>query len=103
MFSFTLIIKPYNRENCVLDDMRTIYSGNTCLIAKNRKHGGLYLHKCAKIIKGSFHNVAGSISYPILMAKKEVHVRVENFHSKPNVVTDQRIKQDIIQIVDTNY
>lgn len=98
-YSFTLIIKPYKRVNSTLDDMRTIYNGNTCLVAKNDKFGGLYLHKCARIIKGSFRKVAGSIKYPILMAKNEVHIKVENFHSAPNIITDQYIKQDIISVI----
>jgi len=100
--SFTLIVKPYKRENCTLDDMRTIYNGKTCLVAKNDKFGGLYLHKCAKIIKGKFHKVAGSVRYPILIAKNEVHIRVENFHSAPNIITDQYIKQDIITVTDVS-
>ena len=98
--SFTLIIKPYKRENCTLDDMRVIYNGKTCLVAKNSKFKGLYLHKSAKIIKGSFHKNAGSIRYPILFAKSEVHIRVTDFHSAPNIITDQYIKQDIISITD---
>jgi hypothetical protein len=100
--SFTLIVKPYKRENCTLDDMRTIYNGKTCLVAKNDKFGELYLHKCAKIIKGRFYKVAGSVRYPILMAKNEVHIRVENFHSAPNVITDQYQKQDIISVTDVS-
>ena len=100
MHNFTIIIKPYKRENCVLDDMRRIYSGNTCIVAKNNKFGGLYLHKNAKIVKGKFHHVAGSNSYPILCAKtKEVHIEVTNFHSPPNVITDQCVKQGIIQVL----
>lgn len=101
-YSFTIIVKPYKRVNCTLDDMRVIYNGKTCLVAKNSKHGDLYLHKCAKIIKGSFHKNAGSIRYPILFAKNEVHIRVENFHSEPNIITDQYQKQDIISVVDVS-
>ena len=56
------------------------------------------LHKCCKIIKGSFHKVAGSVRYPILIAKNEVQIRVENFHSEPKIITDQYVKQDIITI-----
>lgn len=99
-YSFTLIVKPYERKNCTLDDMRVIYSDNTCLIAKNSKHGDLYVHKTGKIIKGSFHRNAGSIRYPILFAKNEVHIRFENFPSQPNIITDQHQKQDIISVVD---
>ena len=102
-YSFTIIIKPYKRENCALDDMRVIYNGKTCLIAKNEKYGGLYLHKNAKIIKGAFHNVAGSVKYPILMAKNEVHIRVTNFNSKANIITDQYKKQNIIKVVDLTH
>lgn len=101
-YSFTLIIKPYKRENCTLDDMRVIYNGKTCLVAKNSKHGGLYLHKCAKIIKGSFYKVAGSINYPILLAKSDVHIKIENFHILPNIETDQHVKQDIITVTDVS-
>lgn len=101
-YSFTIIIKQYERKNCMLDDMRTIYNGNTCLVAKNSKHGGLYLHKNAKIIKGSFQNNAGSIRYPILRAKDKVIIKVTNFHSKPNIITDQLKKQDIIELIDCN-
>ena len=100
MHTFTLIIKPYKRESCVLDDMRAIYSGKTCLVAKNHKYGGLYLNKHAKIIKGRFHHGAGSHSYPILLAKtKEVHVLVTDFPYEPDIITDQHHKQDIIQII----
>ncbi len=98
--SFTIIVKPYKRESCVLDDMRTIYNGRTCLVAKNTKQNGLYIHKCAKIIKGSFYRVAGSHNYPILLAKNEVHIRITNFHSPPNIITDQHVKQNIITIID---
>ena len=101
-YSFTLLVNPYNRENCTLDDMRVIYNGKTCLVAKNDKYGGLYLHKCAKIIKGSFHKNAGSLRSPILFAKNEVHIRVTDFHSEPNIITDQYIKQDIITITDVS-
>lgn len=99
-YSFTLIVKRYDIQNCTLDDMRVIYSGNTCLIAKNAKFGELYIHKTGKIIKGRFVKNAGSIRYPILIAEKEVHIRFENFHKHPNINTDQLHKQDIISIVD---
>lgn len=102
-YSFTLVIKQYKRENCTLDDMRVVYSGKTCLIAKNDKFKGLYLHKNAKIIKGKFFKVAGSIRYPILMASKEVRIRITDFHSKANIITDQHEKQDIIKVIDCNY
>lgn len=102
-YSFTIVVKPYERENCTLDDMRSIYSGSTCIVAKNNKHGGLYISKFAKIIKGSFVKVAGSVRYPILIAKNEVHIRVSNFHSKSNVITDQLHKQDIISVINKNY
>ena len=36
-----LVVKRYKRENCTLDDMRVIYHGKNCLVAKNIKHGGL--------------------------------------------------------------
>ena len=98
--SFTLVIKRYKRENCTLDDMRSIYSGNTCLIAKNSKFDGLYIHKSGKIIKGKFLKVAGSVRYPILIAQDEVHIRFENFHSMPSIITDQFVKQSIISVVD---
>jgi len=102
-YSFTLVIKPYTRKNCTLDDMRVIYNDKTCLVAKNSKHKGLYLHKNAKIIKGSFYKNAGSIRYPILFAKNEVHIRVTDFHSKANIRTDQCVKQDIIEVIDCSY
>lgn len=99
MYTFTIIVKRYNRVNCTLDDMRTIYSDKICLVAKNSKFGGLYLHKCAKIIKGKFIDPAGSNSYPILIAQSEVHILVKNFPHMPNIITDQRDKQDIITII----
>jgi hypothetical protein len=102
-YSFTLVVKRYNRVNCVLDDMRVIYSDKTCLIAKNSKFSDLYVHKAGKIIKGKFINNAGSVRYPILIAEKEVHIKFENFPKKPNITTDQYHKQDIISIIDTNY
>lgn len=82
-----------------MDDMRTIYCGNTCLVAKNNKFGQLYLHKTAKIIRGSFAKVAGSNSHPILIANDEVHIKFENFPRYPNITTDQYIKQDIISVI----
>lgn len=99
-YSFTLIIKKYDRQNCTLDDMRVIYSDKTCLVAKNSKFGDLYIHKSGKIIKGRFIKDAGSIMYPILIAQKEVHIRFENFPTEPNIITDQYRKQDIISVVD---
>lgn len=102
-YSFTLVVKQYSRKNCVLDDMRVICNGRTTLVAKNHKFGGLYLHKCAKIIKGHFHKRGGSNSYPILMAHNEVHIRITDLHSKANIITDQHIKQDIINVIDCSY
>lgn len=98
-YSFTLIVKRYDRQNPTLDDMRTIYTHNTCLVAKNKKLGGLYVHKSGKIVKGRFSKCAGSINYPILIAQKEVHIEFNDFPYEPNVVTDQYRKQDIIEIV----
>ena len=95
---FILIVKQYERKNLHCDAMRTIYSGNTCLVAKNKKHGGLYLHKSAKIIKGRFLN-AGSNSYPELLAKGEVHIEF-TLPFKPDLKTDQRHPQDILVIKD---
>jgi hypothetical protein len=100
LYSFTLVVKPYKRENCTLDDMRVIHSNNTCLVAKNSKFGNLYIHKTGKIIKGGFIKNAGSNAYPVLISKNEVHIRFENFKGKPNIGTDQHIKQDIISIID---
>ena len=80
-YSFTLIVKRYDRQNCTLDDMRVIY-------------------KTGKIIKGKFVKNAGSIRYPILIAEKEVHIRFDNFPKEPNIITDQYQKQDIISVVD---
>jgi hypothetical protein len=98
-FTFTLIIKPYIRKNCAMDDIRVIYSDKTCLVAKNSKFGGLYIHPTGKIIKGRFVKFAGSNRYPILIAEKEVHIRFENFPSKPNIITDQYKTQDIITLL----
>lgn len=98
--SFTLVVKRYKRENCELDDMRAIHSGSTCLVAKNSKAGGLYVHKSGRIVKGEFIRVAGSVRYPILIAKDEVHIRFENFRGVPYISTDQRIKQDIVSVID---
>ena len=53
MYSFTLVIKQYERKNPLLDDIRTIHSNNICLVAKNQKTGGLYIHKTGKIVKKS--------------------------------------------------
>ena len=99
-YSFTLIVKRYDRQNCTLDDMRVIYSDKTCLIAKNSKFADLYIHKTGKIIKGKFVKNAGSIRYPVLIAEKEVHIRFDNFPKEPNIITDQYQKQDIISVVD---
>ena len=99
-YSFTLIVKRYDRQNCTLDDMRVIYSDKTCLIAENSKFADLYIHKTGKIIKGKFVKNAGSIRYPVLIAEKEVHIRFDNFPKEPNIITDQYQKQDIISVVD---
>jgi hypothetical protein len=100
-YSFTIVIKRYERQNGGLTDMRTIYADKTCICAKNQKFGGLYLHKNAKIIKGRFHNPAGSNQYPILFPKTdEVHIRVTGFDKIPNIRTNQHHKQDIISIID---
>lgn len=98
--TFTIIVKPYKRENCTLDDMRTIYNGKTCLVAKNNKFGEIYLHKDAKIVKGRFYRVAGSNSSPILLAEtEEVHIKVTDHHNPPDIETDQLHKQDIITVI----
>ena len=94
-----LIVKRYKRENCTCDDMRVIYHGKTCIVAKNSKHGGLYLHKDAKIIKGEFCKIAGSIKYPILIAKDEVHIEFNGLLEIEKIDTDQLHKQDIISIL----
>jgi len=100
-YSFTLIVKRYNRVNCTCDDMRVIRDNKTCLVAKNKKFGDIYIHKSGKIIKGKFVRDAGSIRYPILLANDEVHIRFENYHRKPeNINTDQLHKQDVITITD---
>lgn len=99
-YSFTIIVKPYERKNCTCDDYRVIYNGKTCLVAKNAKHGELYIHPCAKIIKGNFSKIAGSINYPILFNKQDVHIRVTDFHSAPEIKTNQLVKQDIISVID---
>ena len=99
MDTIIIVIKPYNRVNPVLDDMRTIRIGSTCIVAKNNKFGGLYLHKNAKIVKGKFHHSAGSNSYPILLVKKEVHIELRGFGMSPEITTDQYIKQDIIKLI----
>lgn len=96
MYTFTLIIKRYKRENPTLDDMKSIYSNKVCLVSKNLKNGGVYIHKTGKIIKGSFEFSAGSFKHPILIAKEEVCIKFTNFPHKPNIKTDQFKKQDII-------
>lgn len=98
-YSFTIIIKPFIRVNPTLDDMRKIYIGNTCIVAKNSKHGGLYLNNRANIIKGNFRYNSGSVRYPVLIAQSEVHIKVTNFHLEPIISTDQYKKQDIISII----
>lgn len=88
-YSFTLIIHSYNRKTS-LDDMRVLYSGNTCIVAKNDKNGGIYLHKSAKIVGGRFKYSAGSVRYPVLIPKgKSVRIEVTGFHGKPDIITDQ--------------
>lgn len=100
-YSFTIVVKRYERQNGGLTDMRTIYADKTCICAKNQKFGGLYLHKNAKIIKGSFYNPAGSNQHPILLPKTdEVHIRVTGFDKIPDIRTNQYLKQDIISIID---
>jgi len=99
-YSFIVVVKKWKRNNPTLDDLRVIKSGNTTLIAKNQKKGGIYLHKRAKIVKGRFEYIAGSNSYPILIPKtSEVHIEVTGFHSKPDINTDQYSKQDIIEVI----
>jgi len=101
-YSFTLIIKKYERISPTLDDMSSIHNHNTCLVSKNTKHGGVYIHKTGKIIKGKFLNSSGSVRYPILFNKtEEVHIRYENFLYNPdNIRSNQFQKQDIISVID---
>lgn len=82
-----------------MGDMRVIYSDKTCLVAKNSKFGRLYIHPTGKIIKGRFVKFAGSNRYPILIAEKEVHIKFENFPSKPNILTDQYKTYDIVTLL----
>lgn len=99
-YSFTIVFKPYKRESPLLDNIRTIYNNNTCIVAKNSKHGGLYLHPNAEIIHGSFFKTAGSVRYPVLAPKKEVHIRVKGIKAPPNISSDQFIEQDVIFVKD---
>jgi len=99
-YSFTIVIKPYIRTGGCLEDIRVIYNGSICIVAKNSKFGGLYLHPSAKIIKGNFLSVAGSVRYPILYLKKETHIRVEGSIKPPNIMTDQKKETNSISIID---
>jgi uncharacterized membrane protein len=101
--SFTIVVKPYVRKNATLDDLKSIYNGRTCIVTKTKKFGGVKLHRNAEIIKGNFNKIAGSHSSPILFLQEEVHIRVTDFHMRDDVKTDQKHKQDIIEIIDTNY
>jgi hypothetical protein len=95
-------MKKYLRRSPALDDITCIYNHKTCLVAKNHKHGGLYIHPTGEIIEGKFFKSSGSIRHPVLQAEtKEVHIKFENFPYNPNNIhTDQYVKQDIISIVD---
>lgn len=98
-YNFILVVKEYER-NSSLDFMRKIYNHKTCLVAKNHKFGNIYIHPAGKIIKGSFHKVAGSHSSPELIAKGEVHIQFTNFPHNPNkILTDQHRKQNIIKVL----
>lgn len=97
--TFIIKINPYKYENPTLDAVRSIYVGNTCLIAKNEKYGKPYLHPKAKIVKGSFLFGAGSHSYPVLLCRKPVVIEVTDFYCAPNFRTDQCEKQDFIEIL----
>lgn len=99
-YSFTLVVSKYTRKSPDLDDMSYIKSHKTCLVAKNKKHEGLYIHPSGKIIKGKFFKIAGSVNSPILFAEtEEVHIRFENFPHKPdNIHTDQYNKQNCISV-----
>lgn len=101
-YNFTVIVRKYERNNPTLDDMRAIYSARTCLVAKNSKYGDIYLHPCAKIVKGRFEFSAGSHSYPVLMPKtKEVHIQVRDFPYPPDINTDQYNEQEgIIEVIE---
>lgn len=97
MYSYTLILKQWSRTGY---ELRAIYSKDTCLIAKNQKFGHPYLHKNGKIVKGSFHYVAGSNTYPELLPKTdEVHITFTNM--KYPINTDRWEEEDFkhIQIV----
>lgn len=86
--SFTVIIKKYDRKE-VYDDLRAVYLGNSCLVAKNEKQGAFYLNKKAKIVKGKFHWSAGSVRYPALLPQtSEVRIRVTDWHCAPRLETD---------------
>jgi hypothetical protein len=99
--SFTLVIKPYNEDritNGGLAEIRTIYSNNICLVAKNNKFDGIYIHPKGKLIKGKFHKVAGSIRYPLLFPKSEVHILFEDFPHIPKISFCEYVKPDTVQI-----
>lgn len=99
-YSFQLIFSKYMRTNPLLDDISYVSSGNTTLIAKNKKFGDLYIHPTGKIISGKFHKVAGSHSSPILWTDNDVVIQFTNFpHNPTNVNSNQYQKQNNIKII----
>lgn len=99
-YSFTLVFNKWERKNAFLDDIRTVSTGNTTLIAKNKKVGGLYIHPTGKIVKGSFYKVAGSHSSPILWTNDKVVIEFNGFPFNPkSIETDQIDKQNNVEIL----
>lgn len=83
-YSFKLVFKKYLRKSPSLQDVRSIYVSDICIVAKNSKHGGFYFSKYVSKITGKFHYAAGSVRYPILFPiKDKVVIQVEGFPKKP--------------------
>lgn len=99
-YNFQITIKQYERSSPTLHDMRVVRATGICIVAKNSKFGGLYLHPKAKIVKGRFEHVAGSNSYPILYPKsKEVVIEVTDFERFPEITTDRYAQHsDIVKL-----
>lgn len=83
-YNFKIVFKKYKRTSPILQDVRSIYVSDICVVAKNSKHGQFYFSKYVSHLSGRFFNVAGSVRYPILYPiKNKVTIHVENFPKKP--------------------
>lgn len=99
-YNFKIVFKKYFRTSPTLQDVRSVYVSDICIVAKNSKHAQFYFSKYVSRLAGKFSNVAGSVRYPILYPiKNKVTIHVENFPKKP-ILEEFNEHQNFISIED---